>query len=158
MKPGFLIAACAALALAGCGQGAAPKEEAPPAPQSLMDQVLAMPPETQPVFAYQQLAAYQQAHPESQPPCTAVRGSEARGIIPDNVAPDSIYAAHAGALVYSVQCGALISATRLDPNEHWLVVFAPGAAEAVIVHCAGPQASDRCPRVIPRTDAPPAAP
>jgi|CXWL01.1.fsa_nt_gi hypothetical protein len=150
MKTRPFAAAFAALALTACGQPAeAPKAEAPPPPQSPMDQVLSMAPEQQPVFAFQQLAAYQQAHPESQPPCAAVRGSEAKGVIPANVAPDSIYAAHAGAAVYSVQCGALISATRFEPREHWLVVFAPGATEAVIVNCADAQGREQCPRVVP---------
>lgn len=157
MKSHLLAAVCAALALAACGQSAeAPKaDEAPAAPQALMDQVLAMSPEQQPVFAYQQLATYQQAHPEAQPPCTAVRATESRGVIPANVDPASAYGPHAGALVFSVQCGALVSATRMDPNEHWLVVFAPGAAEPTIVHCAGgPDNSSRCPRVVPTTAAP----
>jgi hypothetical protein len=154
-----IFSACAVFALAACGQSTteAPTEE-PAAPQAMMDQVLAMAPEQQPVFAYQQLAAYQQTHPEAQPPCTAVRATESRGVIPDNVDPESAYASHRGALVFSVQCGALISATRMDPNEHWLVVFAPGAAEPTIVHCAGgPGGSSRCPRVVPTVEATPAA-
>ncbi len=153
-----IAAACCALALAACGQTTAPEPEAPAAPRSLMDQVLSMSPEQQPVFAYQQLAAYQQAHPESQPTCTAVRGTESRGIIPDNVDPASAYGPFAGTLVYSVQCGQLISATRMDPNEHWLVVFAPDAPEPQIVHCLGPRSSDICPREIPTVAAAPATP
>lgn len=157
----IILAACAAFALAACGQSTteAPATEEPAAPQAMMDQVLAMAPEQQPVFAYQQLAAYQQAHPEATPPCTAVRATESRGVIPGNVDPESAYGPHAGALVFSVQCGALISATRMDPNEHWLVVFAPGAAEPAIVHCAGarPGDSTRCPRVVPTVEAAPAA-
>jgi hypothetical protein len=159
MKRAVVAALCAAFALAACGQSAeAPQaEEAPAAPAAMMDQVLAMAPEQQPVFAYQQLAAYQQTHPEVQPTCTAVRATESRGIIPANVDPASAYGPHAGALVFSVQCGALVSATRMDPNEHWLVVFAPGAAEPAIVHCAGgPGGDSRCPRVIPTVAAAPA--
>jgi hypothetical protein len=159
MKKAILVA-CAAFALAACGQSTteAPATEEPAAPQALLDQVEAMSPEEQPVFAYQQLAAYQQAHPEATPPCTAVRATESRGVIPDDVDPESVYAAHKGALVFSVQCGALISATRMDPNEHWLVVFTPGAAEPTVVHCAGgPGGSSRCPRVIPTVEAAPAA-
>jgi hypothetical protein len=158
MKKAVLAAACAAVVLAACGQTEAPKTEEPPAaPAAMMDQVLRMAPEQQPVFAYQQLAAYQQAHPDVQPTCTAVRATESRGIIPDNVDPASAYGPHAGALVFSVQCGALVSATRMDPNEHWLVVFAPGAAEPTIVHCAGgPGGASRCPRVIPTVAAAPA--
>lgn len=145
----------AALALAACGPAATTKApEAPAAPQALMDQVLAKSPEDQPVFAFQQLAAYQQAHPEVTPPCTAVRGTEARGIIPTDAAPDSVYGPLAGAAVYSVQCGALVSATRFDPHEHWLVVFAPGATEVSVVNCADAGGLDKCPRVIPRAAAP----
>lgn len=153
MRP-VLLAACAALALAACGQPEAPAPETPPPPQSLMEQVQAMAPEEQPVFAYQQLAAYQQAHPESQPHCTAVRATESRGVIPPNVAPDSVYAAHTGALVFSVQCGELRSMAAYDPREHWLVAFAPGAAEPTIVNCANAQGRDQCTRQVPVVTAP----
>lgn len=152
-----LLLAAAALALTACGQSA-PVEEAPAAPQSLMDQVTAMNPEQQLVFAYQQLAAYQAAHPDVQPPCTSVRGTESRGVIPADVAPDSIYAGHAGAAVYSIQCGNLISRERFDPNEHWLVVFAPGASEVTLVNCANARGADDCPARVPRVEAAPAAP
>ena len=113
MKLSYL-AAGAALLLAACGQPAT-TEEAPAAPQTMYDQVAAMAPEQAPIFAYQQLIAYQQAHPDAVPPCTAVRGTE-RITMPASIAPDSIYAAHAGSQVFSVQCGALISATSMDPN------------------------------------------
>jgi hypothetical protein len=142
-----LLAVGAAILLAAC-QPAATTEEAPPAPQTMHDQVAAMGPEEGPVFAYQLLVAYQQTHPEAAPPCTAVRGAE-RITMPENIAPDSIYAPHAGALVYSVQCGALISATRMDPSEKWLVAFAPGADAPTVENCAGPRESDRCPRQVP---------
>ncbi|MDX2276833.1 MAG: hypothetical protein NW206_15390 [Hyphomonadaceae bacterium] len=155
MKPIILLAASAALLLAACGQTTAPVEEAPAAPQALMDQVLAMAPEQQPVFAYQQLAAYQQAHPEATPICSAVRATEARGIIPDDVDPASTYGPFAGGAVYSVQCGALLSQTRYDPTEHWLVAFMPGAAEPTIVNCADASGRDQCPAQIPRAAAPP---
>ena len=148
------IAFCAAIALAACGQPAeAPAPEAPAAPQSLMDQAQAQAPEMQPVFAYQQLIAYQQTHPEAAPPCTSPRATESRGVIPATVNADSIYAAHAGALVFSVQCGELRSGTRFDPREHWLVVFAPGAMEPGVVNCADPGAPniDLCPRTVPVT-------
>ncbi|OQW60940.1 MAG: hypothetical protein A4S17_02200 [Proteobacteria bacterium HN_bin10] len=149
------LAAATALVLAGCGQPASTTEEAPPAPQSLFDQVNAMAAEQQPVFAYQQLIAYQQAHPEVTPACTSVRGTE-RINIPDNVAPDSIYAPHRGSAVFTVQCGPAISATRMDFNEKWLVVFAPGAEAVSVEHCLGERATDRCPRQVP-TAAPAAA-
>lgn len=153
-----LIAVAAAFALAACGQASAPVEEAPAEPQTIMDQVLAMNPEQQLVFSYQQLAAYQAAHPEAQPPCASVRGTEARGIIPDDVDPASAYGPFAGAAVYSIQCGNLISRERFDPNEHWLVVFAPGASEVTVVNCGGDRGADICPRVIPRAAAAPASP
>lgn len=154
-----LAAAAAMLTLAACGQSATEEEAAPAAPQSLMEQVQVMGPEQQPVFAYQQLAAYQQAHPDSQPPCTAVRGTESRGVIAADVDPETAYAAHVGSLVFSVQCGALRSQTRMDPAEHWLVVFAPGATEATVVSCAGERGADRCPRFThPAQGAAPAAP
>lgn len=150
MKPTNIAALAALAMLAACGQTEAPQEEAAPAaPESLMQQVEGMSAERAPVFAYQQLAAYQQAHPDSQPPCTAVRQTERLGIVPENVAPDSIFAAHVGAAVYSVQCGPQISTTRFDPREHWLVVFAPGAGEVTLVNCADARGVDRCTRAIP---------
>lgn len=146
------LAASAVLLLAACGQGAAPTaEETPAAPQGLHEQVSAMSPEQQPVFAYQQFIAYQQAHPELTPPCTAVRGTE-RITVPGNVDPASIYAAHQGQSVFTIQCGALISATRMDFNEKWLIAFAPGAAEPTVEHCLGPNATDRCPRQPPTVE------
>ncbi|MEZ5996341.1 MAG: hypothetical protein R3C25_11370 [Hyphomonadaceae bacterium] len=147
------LAAFAALLLgAACGQPAT-TEEAPAAPQSLFDQVMAMGAESQPVFAYQQLIAYQQAHPDVLPVCQHVRGTEHISI-PENVAPDSIYAAHQGATVFSVQCGDLISATRMDPREHWLVIFAPGAAEPTVLSCLTGADGDACPRQVPTAAAP----
>lgn len=151
------IAAVAVLALAACGQPASTTEEAPAAPQSLFDQVNAMAAEQQPVFAYQQLIAYQQAHPEVTPQCTSVRGTE-RINVPDDVAPDSIYAAHKGSAVFTVQCGPAISATRMDFNEKWLVVFAPNAETPTVEHCLGERDTDRCPRQVPRAVEPATTP
>ncbi|HCK84452.1 MAG TPA: hypothetical protein DHW63_08025 [Hyphomonadaceae bacterium] len=145
-----VFAALAALALAACGQAEAPKEEAPAAPQSMMEQILAQAPEMQPVVAYQQLVAYLTAHPEMQAACTGPRSTESRGIVPDDVAPDSIYAAHKGALVLSVQCGQQLTTVRDNPSEHWLVVAAPEAAEAMFINCADAQGRDQCPHAIPR--------
>jgi hypothetical protein len=157
-----ILAVCAALTLAACGQTTAPVEEAPPAPTGLMEQAQAMSAEEQLVFGYQQLIAYQQTHPEAQPPCTAIRGTESRGIIPADVDPASAYGPHAGSLVLSVQCGVLISRASMDPREHWLVVLPPGATEATVVNCAGPNGRDNCPYQVPRAAAPaapaPAAP
>lgn len=157
MKVHHLLAACGALALAACGQPAeTATEEAPPAPQSLMEQAQAMSESDRLVFGYTQLVAYQQAHPEAQPVCTAPRGTESRGVIPPDVDPESIYAAHVGSLVLSVQCGQLISRAAYDPREHWLVVLAPSATEVAVVNCAGPNGSDVCPRLTP-VAAPPGA-
>ncbi|MGQ0534000.1 MAG: hypothetical protein ACT4OF_15105 [Caulobacteraceae bacterium] len=142
------LAAGAALLLAACNPPAATTEEAPAAPQTMYDQVNALPAEQQPVFAYQQLVTYQQAHPEATPPCASVRGAE-RIDLPENIAPDSIYAPHAGSAAFTVQCGPAISATRMDPNEKWLVVFAPGANAPTVEHCLGERDTDRCPRQVP---------
>jgi hypothetical protein len=156
-----ILAASAAFALAACGQPAAPVEEAPPAPTGLMEQAEAMNPSDQLVFGYQQLIAYQQSHPDAQPPCTAIRATESRGVIPAGLPADSVYAAHAGSLVISVQCGVLVSRAAMDPREHWLVALAPGATEAAVVNCAGPGGRDVC-GVVPPAAAPaapaPAAP
>jgi hypothetical protein len=153
----LLLAACVA-ALGACNQPAATTEEAAPAaPQSLMDQVDAMGVEQQPVFAYQQLVAYQQAHAEAQPPCASIRRAESLGVIPDNVVADSIYAAYKGSHVFSVQCGPQLTTVRDDPREHWLVIFAPGAMEAAVVNCANPR-GDSCPRVVATETPAPAAP
>jgi hypothetical protein len=149
-----MLATVTVFALAACGQTEAPAPEAPPEPQALMDQVLGMAPEQQPVFAYQQLAAFQQAHPESQPICASIRGTEARGIIPADVDPTSAYGPFAGGAVYSVQCGVQLTGTRMDPREHWLVAFMPGAAEVAIANCADAQGRDQCPTAIPRAAAP----
>jgi hypothetical protein len=153
MKPHHLIA-CAAFALAACGQSSEPAPEAAPEPQGLMEQAQRMSGENQLVFGYQQLIAYQQAHPESQPPCTAPRGTESRGVIPEDVAPDSTYGPYVGSLVISVQCGQLVSRAEYDPNEHWLVVLSPDATEPTVVNCAGPRNSDTCPAPVPRAAAP----
>lgn len=150
----YVIAA--SLALAACGQSTAPEPEAPAAPQSLMEQVQAASAEMRPVLAYQQLVAYLQAHPELNATCAGPRAAESRGVVPADVAPDSIYAAHAGSLVLSVQCGQQLTTVRDEPREHWLVVLAPGAAEAAFVNCANEAGRDQCPHAIP-TATPPAA-
>ena len=147
------LAASAALLLAACGQSTAPTtEEAPAAPLGLYEELQAKSAEEQPVFAYQQFIAYQQTHPELTPPCAAVRSTQ-HVTIPDNVAPDSIYAAHRGSSVFTIQCGALISATRMDFNEKWLIAFAPGAAAVTVEHCLGARETDRCPSQVPTVDA-----
>lgn len=169
MKP-LYFAVCAALALAACGQAEAPKEETPPV-ASIMDQIQAQSGEEQLVTAYSAFVAYQSAHPDSQPACTrpadreggqpyGLRGTESRGVIADNVAPDSVYAAFKGAAVYSIQCGERASRAPLDPREHWLVIYAPGATEVSIVNCASASGTDMCPRQVPvvATPATPAAP
>lgn len=159
------FAVCAALALAACGQAEAPKEEAPPAPASLMEQIQAQSGEEQLVTAYSAFVAYQSMHPDSQPACTrpadreggqpyGLRGTESRGVIADNVAPDSIYAAFKGSAVYSIQCGERASRAALDPREHWLVIYAPGATEVSIVNCASAGGADLCPRNVPVVETP----
>lgn len=150
----------AALVLAACGQQSAPEPEAPAAPLGLMEQAQAISPEQQPVFAWQQLTAYQAAHPESQPPCTSIRRVDAVGHIPEDVDAESLYAQHKGALVFTVQCGAQLTNVRDDPREHWMVALAPGATEAAIANCANPEGVDQCPRIPRRAEAaaPAAAP
>jgi hypothetical protein len=144
---------CAALALAACGQAQAPAPEAPAAAQSLMEQVEGMSPEQQPVFAWQQLTAFQQAHPEAQPPCASIRRVDAVGHIPDDVASESIYAAYKGSLVFTVQCGPQLTTVRDDPREHWLVAFAPGATEAAVQNCANVSGRSECTRIPMRASA-----
>jgi hypothetical protein len=144
--------------LAACGQQEAAAPDAPAAPQSLMDQVAAMAPEQQPVFAWQQLTAWQAAHPEAQPPCTSIRRVDAVGVIPENVDPETLYANYKGAMVFAVQCGPQLTTVRDDPREQWLVAFAPGAAEAAVVSCAtATGGGGNCPRV-PRLALAPATP
>lgn len=149
-----LILTAAVLALAACGQASAPSE-APAAPTSLMQQAQALSPENQPVFAYQQLTAYQRTHPEAQPPCAGIRRVDALGYIPEDVAAESLYAAHKGAMAFTVQCGAQLTTVRDDPREHWLVALTAGAAEATVVSCANPAGDDQCPRIMPRSAAAP---
>ncbi len=151
----FLFAASAALTLAACGQSAPTSDTAPAAPQSLMEQIQAQSAENQLVAAVVALQTYQHAHTDSTPVCQHVRATESRGVIPDNMDPNTIYGAHKGSLVISVQCGELVSRERFDPHEHWLVVYAPGATEAAIVNCANGD-NDQCPRInrAPETPAP----
>jgi len=155
----YAVAAIALVALAACGQTTEPAAtDQPEAPQTLSERLHALPEANQIAFAFEQLQAYQTAHPEAvQPPCTAVRGTESRGVIPENVAPDSVYAAYVGANVYSVQCGPQISMTAYDPREHWLVAFAPGAEEVAVVSCADANGRDRCPRQVPTVAVEPAS-
>ncbi|MBK6705296.1 MAG: hypothetical protein IPG56_17065 [Caulobacteraceae bacterium] len=152
------LAATAALLLAACGQSTAPTtEEAPAAPQGLLEQIQAQSPEAQSVIAYHGFHRLPDCAPRLvvTPPCTSVRGTD-RITVPANVAPDSIYAPHVGQVVFTVQCGALISATRMDYTQKWLVSFAPGAPEATVEHCLGPRESDLCPRNVPTADPAPA--
>lgn len=154
MKLAHFSAGVAALALAACGQAAQTAEEAAPAaPQSLMEQVQAMAPEQQPVFAWRQLTAWQQANPEAQPPCASIRRVDAVGVIPEDVAPESIYAAYRGHLVFTVQCGPQLTTVRDDPREQWLVAFAPGAEQASIANCANADGISQCLRIPPRAAA-----
>jgi hypothetical protein len=61
--------------------------------------------------------------------------------------------AYKGSLVFSVQCGPQLTTVRDEPREHWLVVFAPGATEAVVVNCANAAGRDQCTRTMPRVTA-----
>lgn len=141
----------AALALAACGQQAeTAKTEAPPAPQARAEALAAMGEAEQLVGAYQDLMVHLQAHPELQPPCQNVRGTERLGVVPDNVAPDSVYAPHIGATVYAVQCGVLESMARMDPHERWLVIYAPQANAPEVVNCADERGNSRCPALAPQ--------
>lgn len=150
------LAAALLLGLAACNQPAeAPAPEAPAAPQSLLDQVTRMAAENQPVFAWQQLTAYQQAHPDVQPACTSIRRAESMGIVPEDVRPDSPYAPHVGSLIFSVQCGPQLTSVGDDPREHWLVVFVPGADAVQVINCANAQGRDACGRIFPRAAASP---
>lgn len=151
MKTRYVLAACAALSLAACSPPAeTPTAETPEAAQSMIDQVLSLPAEQQGVFAWQQLTAWQQGHPEAQPPCASIRRVDTVGTIPADVAADSVYAAYAGNLAFTVQCGAQLTTVRDNPAEQWLVAFAPGAPEAAIINCADAEGRSQCPRVAPR--------
>ena len=144
----------AGLLVAACGPSTStPTTTTPAAPQGLMEQAQAKSPEEQPVFAFQTLAAYQTAHPDSTPKCQRVRGAESLGVIPADVATGSIYQPFAGDLVFSVQCGPQLTRIAYDPHEHWLVVMAPGAADATVVSCADAHGNDTCPDHVPRAAA-----
>lgn len=147
-----IMIAALALAAAACGQSTAPTQTdtAVAAPQSLIEQVQAMAAAEQPVRAVGLLQAYHAAHPDVTPPCTEIRMAESRGVVPADVAPGTVYSPYAGALVFAVQCGARLTTVRADPREHWLVVLAPGATDAVVVNCADARGDDACARTIPR--------
>jgi hypothetical protein len=156
MKPSMLLAAAAVLALSACGQPAATDTAttaASTAPADMKTQIEHMDVSMQPVFAWQQLMAYQAAHPEATPPCPKVRRAESEGVIPANVAPNTIYTPFAGQLVFSVQCGQQLTTVHNDPHQHWLVSFAPGAASANVVNCADAHGNDQCVRPIPMAGA-----
>ncbi|MES1199696.1 MAG: hypothetical protein ABUS48_06930 [Pseudomonadota bacterium] len=137
-----------ALALAACSPATTTTTST--APQGLMEIAQAKSQEQLPVYGYTLLAAYQAAHADSTPKCAAVRDTASRGIIPPDVDPATAYGPYAGDLVISVQCGAQISNAPMDPHEHWLVVLAPGAADATIVNCANTDGNDTCPQRVPR--------
>ena len=137
-----IIAATALLALAACGQSSTtPTADTTSATtaQGLFEQLERTAPEMQPVTAWQQLSA----HPETMPACHDVRRTESKGIVPDNVAPDSAYAGHAGEWVFAIQCGPQLTTVRPDPHQHWLIFFAPGAPTSTVVNCAQ-GTGDRC--------------
>jgi hypothetical protein len=155
MKPSMLLAA-AVLALAACGQPPSSTDSSTATATAAADmktQVENMDVSMQPVFAWQQLVAYQTAHPEATPACPKVRDARSEGVIPANVAPNTIYTPLAGQLVFSVQCGQQLTTVQSTPQEHWLVSFAPGAASANVVNCADAHGKDQCVRPIPMAGA-----
>jgi len=155
-----LIAAATLIALAACSPPAeAPQQEAAAAPQGALEALQALPPEQQPVTAWQHLTAYQAAN-GLEPACTSIRRAEARGVVPANIDPESIYAPYVGDTVFAIQCGPQLTTVRDDPAEHWLVIYAPGAPEATVLSCAAPNNVDQCRgRILPTVDATaPAAP
>jgi len=159
MKPSTLLAAAALLALAACGQSATETTTATATtPSDLKSQVEAMAPEQQPVFAWQQLVAYQTAHPDATPACSKVRRAASQGVVPANVDPKSIYAQYAGQLVFEIQCGQQLTTVHDDPHEHWLVIFAPGATAANVAHCVDAHGGELCARIIPTVTAPTTTP
>src|SRR5688572_19363578 len=145
-----LLIVAAAIALAACGQ---PAQETttvePAAPADLFTEVSGLSAADQPVRGYTDLVAYQTAHPELEPKCTSVRATEARGVIPAGVPDTSIYNQLEGAFVVSVQCGPQLTQTRMDPREHWLVAYVPGATDVTVLSCAQADGRDACPRIIP---------
>jgi hypothetical protein len=150
-----ILAISFALVLAACGQsGTAPAAPEESETQSLFEQVRAMSPERQPVFAWEQLTAWQAAHPEAQPSCASIRHADVVGVIPDDVDEGSLYADYRGALVFTVQCGAQLTTVQDDAREQWLVAFAPGATEAAVANCADTRGFSQCPRTPPRAQAP----
>jgi len=151
------IIIAAALALGACGQPATTATETATsaAPQGLMEQTLAQSPEMRPVAATQALMAFQAAHADSAPKCTEIREASAMGVIPPDAAEGSIYKSYAGSLAFAVQCGPRLTTVRPDPHQHWLVVMAPGAPEALVVSCANAAGNDQCVRPVPRAAATP---
>ncbi len=135
-----LIATVALVALAACGQPQEAAAPEPEAPATMRSQVRMQSAENRPVFAYTQLVAHLQAQGQV---CTGPRGAEGRGTVPENVAPDSIYAPFVGADAYTVQCGEQLTTVRADPRQRWLVIF-PDGPEAQFVNCADEQGFDRC--------------
>lgn len=152
------LIAAALVALAACGQAEAPKQDAPPpSPAGALEALQAQPAEQQPVLAWQQLTAWQTAN-AVQPACTSIRRAEARGVVPANVDPESIYAPYVGATIFAIQCGPQLTTVRDDPNEHWLMIYTAGAPEPTILNCAGANNVDRCRGRILPTVAPPTSP
>jgi len=152
-----LLVGVAALALVACGQAEAPKEEAA-APQGLMEEALAKSPEEAAVFAYTTFMAHTA---ELARPCPAVRETISRGVIPPDVPENSVYRPHVGSLVFAIQCGELLTTVRADPQDHWMLVLAPGSTTPTIASCLDADGRDGCramARPMPQPgSAPPAA-
>lgn len=154
----YLIAAAALAALAACSPPAedAKQDAAPAAPADALSALQAQSAENQPVYAWQQLTAWQTANSIT-PACTSIRRAEARGLVPQNIVPDSIYAPYVGSTIFAIQCGPQLTTVRDNPAEHWLVIFTAGAAQPTVLNCADPAGLDRCRgRILPTVAAAPA--
>jgi len=136
-----ILAGAAMLLAAACSPAETPEAEAPAAPQGLMEQAAAMSGEEAAVFAYTTFMSKAASLPR---PCVAVRETLARGVVPSDVAPGSVYAPFAGAMVFAIQCGPLLTTVRAQPEDRWLLALRPGAAEAEIVPCVGADGQDGC--------------
>ncbi len=134
--------AVALFALAACGQGPEKAADAAPAPPAgLAEQAAAMSDIDASVMAWSILSAKEGLVP----PCETQRSVADQGVVPADVDPASIYAPYVGARVFAIQCGPLLTTVRARAIDHWLVVLAPGAAEAQVINCADEGGRiDRC--------------
>jgi hypothetical protein len=138
MRKMLIVAALAAAA--ACSPPA--KAPEPTGPQGLFEQAAAKSAEDASVMAWQIISTKQ----DLASPCVAVRNVQDKGVVPADVATDSIYAPYVGARIFSVQCGEQLTTVRARPQDRWLVIMRPGAMEAEIANCADPASAsgDRC--------------